>query len=55
MFGGLLAAGRTTMRSLSSIMRKLLTRARGGVGKGVTMKQAKGPGPTAYPLKKVTR
>lgn len=36
------------MRSLSSIMRKLLTRARGGVGKGVTLKAAKGPGVTAY-------
>lgn len=43
------------MRSLSSIMRKLLTRARGGVGKGVTMAQAKGPGPKAYQPKTRTR
>ena len=42
------------MRTLSSIMRKLLTRAKGGVGKGVTLTQATGPGVRTYnrPTKK---
>lgn len=47
LFGRLLAAG-GTMRSLGSIMRKLLTRSRGGVGKGMTMKAVKGPGVRAF-------
>ena len=43
------------MKTLSSIMRKLLTRSRGGVGKGVTMQQAKGPGPRGFNRAQPTR
>lgn len=36
------------MKTLSSLMRKLLTRSRGGVGKGHTLKAVKGPGVRAF-------
>jgi hypothetical protein len=36
------------MRTLSSIMRKLLTRAKGGINKGRTMQAVKGPGVKAF-------
>lgn len=36
------------MRTLSSLMRKVLVRAKGGVKRGVTLKQATGPGVKAF-------
>ena len=40
------------MKTTSSLIRKLLVRSRGGVGKGPSLKQVKGPSKTAYKAKK---
>jgi hypothetical protein len=40
------------MKTTSSLIRKLLIRSRGGVGKGPSLKQVKGPSKMAYRGKK---
>jgi hypothetical protein len=43
------------MRTMASIMRKISIRIKGGIGKGVSATQAKGPGVSAYNRPKKAR